>query len=41
MWLVVFMTICSVPLIVLGCVCLWQKSQWEKQNENADKFVNA
>ena len=35
MWLVVFMVVCSVPLIVLGCIGIWRKSQWEKQNESA------
>ena len=33
MWLVVFMAVCTVPLIVLGCVCLWRENQWEKHNE--------
>ncbi|GBU29682.1 hypothetical protein R84B8_03255 [Treponema sp. R8-4-B8] len=33
MWLVVFMAVCTVPLIVLGCVCLWRERQWEKHNK--------
>jgi hypothetical protein len=35
MWLVVFMAVCSVPLIVLAFICIWREKQWEKQNENA------
>jgi len=33
MWLVIFMAVCTIPLVVLGCVCLWQEKQWEKHNE--------
>ena len=33
MWLVVFMVVCTVPLIILGSVCLWRENQWEKHNE--------
>jgi len=33
MWLIVFMTGCSLPLLVLACICIWRQKQWEKQNE--------
>ena len=32
MWLIIFMTVCTVPLIVLGCICLWRENKWEKHN---------
>ena len=31
MWLVVFMAVCSIPLIVLAGICIWREIQWEKQ----------
>jgi len=31
MWLVVFMAVCSVPLIILGFIGIWRTRQWEKQ----------
>jgi len=34
MWLIVFMAVCSVPLLVMACVCLWRENQWEKYNES-------
>ena len=40
MWLVVFMAVCSIPLIVLACICLWRDVQWEKQNKNTVTPVN-
>jgi hypothetical protein len=36
MWLIVFMAGCSLPLIVMGCVCLWREKQWEKYNQPKD-----
>jgi len=30
MWLVIFMTVCGVPLIVLGFIGIWRIRQWEK-----------
>ena len=33
MWLVVFMAVCSVPLIVLGFIGIWRIRQWEKYND--------
>jgi len=33
MWLIAFMVVCTFPLIIWGCVCLWREKQWEKQNE--------
>jgi len=33
MEIIVFMVVCTFPLIILGCVCLWREKQWEKQNE--------
>ena len=34
MWLIVFILVCSVPLIILGLIGIWRKIKWEKQNEN-------
>jgi hypothetical protein len=33
MWLVIFMAVCTAPLVILVCVCLWRANQWEKHNE--------
>jgi heme/copper-type cytochrome/quinol oxidase subunit 2 len=41
MWLVVFMAVCSVPLIVLACICIWREKRWEKYNENQMAQPNA
>jgi hypothetical protein len=35
MWLVVFMAICTVPLIVLGLIGIWRTRHWKEQNEEA------
>jgi len=34
MWLVIFMAVCGVPLVVLGCIGIWRIRQWEKYNED-------
>jgi len=34
MWLIVFMVSCTVPLLVIGFICLWREKQWEKHNES-------
>jgi predicted permease len=36
MWLIIFMTGCTVPLLVMGFIWLWREKQWEKQNEPKD-----
>jgi len=33
MWLIAFMVVCTVPLIIWGCVCLWRENQWNKNHE--------
>jgi hypothetical protein len=37
MWVVVFMAICSTPLIILGCIGIYRKYQWEKYCEDNDE----
>jgi hypothetical protein len=36
MWVVVFMAVCSFPLLVMAGVCLWRDYQWDKQNNNEE-----
>ena len=35
MWLVVFMAICTVPLMVLGLIGIWRTRHWKEQSEEA------
>jgi len=33
MWLIAFMVVCTVPLIIWGCVLSWRENQWNKNHE--------
>jgi hypothetical protein len=41
MWLIVFMAVCTIPLIVWGCIGIWREKRWEKYNESHTALPDA
>jgi hypothetical protein len=37
MWVVVFIAVCSFPLLVMAGVCIWRDYKWEKYCEENDE----
>jgi hypothetical protein len=36
MGLIIFLAICTVPLLVLAGICLWRDFQWDKHHKDAE-----